>query len=272
MYRQHLIIFCNDKNEALTAAASLPPFKDLPRFFVLNCDKPNSNEMTWLRPIDDYLSLGRVNELGNATEIGIRAGLLYTVGWWHLFFCNANNLPTVEEIQNIRRDLDSNKGFIQLDKIWGVSKEHVLLFGLSKVLSSGIAQVEESNINFELQLVKAFKGEPVSIDVFTSAFLENVPTSGMIIQGELENLNPDSFEFVNTMTKQYPLISDNPGVIFISSKISEQGLSLILSNLNGQSMVAVVGNEKFDYSCTSSCSFNCENKFFLKLYTKQGSN
>lgn len=270
MYRQHLVIFCNDKTEALTAAASLPPYKDLPRFFVLNCDKPNSNEMTWLRQIDDYLSLGKVNELGNATEIGIRAGLLYIVGWWHLFFCHANNLPDVEEIQEIRKNLDIKKGFIQSDKIWGVSKEHVLLFGLSKVLGSGIGQVEESNINFELSMVKALKGDPVDLNIFTSAFLENVPASGMSIQGEL-HLNQIGSEFVSSMTKLYPTINDNPGVIFISSEISEQGLSHILSNLQGQSMVAIVSDNIIDMPFQDVCSFNCDNKFFLKLYTKQGS-
>lgn len=271
MYRQHLVIFCNDTKEALTAAASLPPHKDLSRFFVLNCEKPKASDMTWLRPIDDYLSLGKVNELGNAAEIGIRAGILYIAGWWQLFFCHANNLPSFEEVENIRKSLDNNKGFVQLDKIWGVSKEHVLLFGLGKVLSSGIAQVEEDNIGFELELVKALRGEPARQDVIVSAFLENVPTNGMEKQGELTELNQDANNFVSFMTKQYPSISANPGVIFISSNTSEQGLQHLLNTIEGQTMVAVVSNDEIVYSITEALSLICEDKFYIKLYTKQSS-
>lgn len=272
MYRQHLVIFCNDTTEALTAAASLPPYKDFPRFFILNCEKPKASDMTWLRPIDDYLSLGKVNELGNAAEIGIRAGLLYIAGWWQLFFCHANNLPAFDEVENIRKSLDNNKGFVQLDKIWGVSKEHVLLFGLGKVLSSGIAQIEEDNIGFELELVKALRGEPVKKDVLISAFLETVPTNGMDIQGELTELNQDAQDFVKFMTNQYPSISPNPGVIFISSNTSEQGLKHLLSNIDGQTMVALISNTKLDYSVQETVSFACDDKFYIKLYTKQSSN
>lgn len=272
MYRQHLVIFCNDTTEALTAAASLPPYKDFPRFFILNCEKPKASDMTWLRPIDDYLSLGKVNELGNAAEIGIRAGLLYIAGWWQLFFCHANNLPAFDEVENIRKSLDNNKGFVQLDKIWGVSKEHVLLFGLGKVLSSGIAQIEEDNIGFELELVKALRGEPVKQDVLISAFLETVPTNGMDIQGELTELNQDAQDFVKFMTNQYPSISPNPGVIFISSNTSEQGLKHLLSNIDGQTMVALISNTKLDYSVQETVSFACLDKFYINLYTKQSSN
>jgi hypothetical protein len=271
MYRQHLVIFCNDTTEALTAAASLPPYKDFPRFFILNCEKPKASDMTWLRPVDDYLSLGKVNELGNAAEIGIRAGLLYIAGWWQLFFCHANNLPSLDEVENIRKSLDNNKGFVQLDKIWGVSKEHVLLFGLSKVLSSGIAQIEEDNIGFELELVKALRGEPVKKDVLMSAFLETVPTNGMEVQGELTELNQDAQNFVNFMIKQYPSISSSPGVIFISSNTSEQGLKHLLSNIDSQTMVAVVSNTELNYPIEEAVSFICEDKFYIKLYTKQSS-
>ena len=271
MYRQHLVIFCNDTTEALTAAASLPPYKDFPRFFILNCEKPKASDMTWLRPVDDYLSLGKVNELGNAAEIGIRAGLLYIAGWWQLFFCHANNLPSLDEVENIRKSLDNNKGFVQLDKIWGVSKEHVLLFGLGKVLSSGIAQIEEDNIGFELELVKALRGEPVKKDVLMSAFLETVPTNGMEVQGELTELNQDAQNFVNFMTKQYPSISSSPGVIFISSNTSEQGLKHLLSNIDSQTMVAVVSNTELNYPIEEAVSFICEDKFYIKLYTKQSS-
>jgi hypothetical protein len=271
MYRQHLVIFCNDTTEALTAAASLPPYKDFPRFFILNSEKPKASDMTWLRPVDDYLSLGKVNELGNAAEIGIRAGLLYIAGWWQLFFCHANNLPSLEEVENIRKSLDNNKGFVQLDKIWGVSKEHVLLFGLGKVLSSGIAQVEEDNIGFELELVKALRGEPVRRDVLISAFLETVPTNGMEIQGELTELNQEAQNFVNFMIKQYPSISSNPGVIFISSNTSEQGLKHLLSNIDSQTMVAVVSDSELNYPIQEAISFICEDKFYIKLYTKQSS-
>lgn len=268
MYRQHLVIFCNDKTEALTAAASLPPFKDMPRFFVLNCDKPSPAEMSWLRPIDDYLTLGKVNELGNSAEIGIRAGILYIIGWWHLFFCHANNLPTTDDLLEIRKKLDENKGFLQMDKIWGISKEHVLLFGLSKVLGSGIAQVEENNLSYELELLKALKGEPVNKDVFTAAFLENVPLRGMEIQGELDNINQEAKDFVNHMVKEYPKITDQAGVIFISSDISESGLKHMLSNIDNQTMVAIVSNSEIKYDIEDILSLNCNDDFLLKLYLK----
>ena len=269
MYRQHLVIFCNDKTEALTAAASLPSFKDLPRFFVLNCEKPNPTEMSWLRPIDDYLSLGKAGEFGNFSEIGIRAGLLYIVGWWHLLFCHANNLPGIDELNEVRKNIDTNKGFLQKDKIWGVSKEHVLLFGMSNILGSGIGQVEENNINFELELVKALKGKAVNIDVFTSVFLENVPTNGMVMQGEINNLNVDAKNFIDLMTKQYPAYSNSPGVIFLSTETSDQAFAHFLNNLEPQSLVAVIGNEDFEYSVNEIYKFNCENKFILKLYSKK---
>jgi hypothetical protein len=158
-----------------------------------------------------------------------------------------------------------------LDKIWGVSKEHVLLFGLGKVLSSGIAQVEEDNIGFELELVKALRGEPVRRDVLISAFLETVPTNGMEIQGELTELNQEAQNFVNFMIKQYPSISSNPGVIFISSNTSEQGLKHLLSNIDSQTMVAVVSDSELNYTMQEAISFICEDKFYIKLYTKQSS-
>jgi hypothetical protein len=269
MYRQHLVIFCNNKTEALTAAASLPPNKDLSRFFVLNCEKPLSSEMSWLRPIDDYLSLGKANEFGNATEIGIRAGILYIAGWWHLFFCHADNLPNVEEIDELRKNIDMNKGFIQMDKIWGVSKEHVLLFGLSNILGSGISKVEENNINSELEIIKALKGKPVNLETFISAFLENVPTSGMVVQGDLNNLDDEANNFIKLMITQYPTITETPGVIFVSSETSQTGLNHIISSIEGQTLVAVIGNEDFEYSVNEIYKFNCENKFILKLYSKK---
>jgi hypothetical protein len=186
-----------------------------------------------------------------------------------LLFCHANNLPDIDELNEVRKNIDTNKGFLQKDKIWGVSKEHVLLFGMSNILGSGIGQVEENNINFELELVKALKGKAVNIDVFTSVFLENVPTNGMVMQGDINNLNVDAKNFIDLMTKQYPAYSNSPGVIFLSTETSDQAFAHFLNNLEPQSLVAVIGNEDFEYSVNEIYKFNCENKFILKLYSKK---
>jgi hypothetical protein len=60
-------------------------------------------------------------------------------------------------------------------------------------------------------------------------------------------------------------------VIFISSNTSEQGLKHLLSNIDSQTMVAVVSDSELNYTIQEAISFICEDKFYIKLYTKQSS-
>ncbi len=267
MYKQHLIIFCKDAKEALDAGAALPMLKDMPRFYILNSDKPKNEDISWLRNIDNYFALGKASEIGNFTEIAIRAGILYSVGWWHLLFCSANKLPTNDEINNVRKSLDNNKGFLQLENIWGVSKEHILLYGLDKVLGSGLQSTSEASST--LDLVNAMRGSAANESSVKHAFLELVPTNGMVAQGTMVSLNDRANKFISDLIKEYPCTDDNPGLIFVSPETSSAGLYHILSSAPGSIMVAMLTNEELQNSQIKPIrKFNCENIFHINLFSK----
>lgn len=267
MYKQHLIIFCKDAKEALDAGASLPMHRDVPRFYILNSDKPKNDEISWLRNIDNYFALGKAAEIGNFTEIAIRAGILYSVGWWHLMFCSANKLPSIDEINALRKSLDSNKGFLQLENIWGVSKEHILLFGLDKVLGSGLQSSNEASST--LDLVNAMRGQAANEASVRHAFLELVPTNGMVTQGSMGSLNEKGQKFIEDMLKEYPSTEDKAGVIFVAPDTSSAGLFHILSSIENTTIVAMLTNEELENSQIKPVrKFNCENIFYINLFSK----
>lgn len=268
--RQFLVIFCSSVQEALTTAAALPPYKDLPRFYVLNCEKPSSDNLNWLRPVDDYICLGKVTELGNHTEISIRSAILYIPNWWHLLFCNANDLPPIEEVNEARRQIDSNVGFVQMPKIWGISKEHLLLFGLGKIFGSGTIKNEAETLESELDIVRALRGEPVNIEAVKKAFVEVVSTNGMIFQGAMPLMGKEEKEFIDYMVKTFNVVPENPGVIFISPNTSNKGFEMLLDQISSQTMIAVVDKEDKAYEKEPYMKFNCDNEFFVKVYTKGG--
>jgi hypothetical protein len=268
--KQHLVILCNNLDEAKNAAITLPNYKDITKFYVFNFDVGASPNLNWMDSNDDYLSLGKASELGNSAEICIRAGILYIYNWWHLIFCYANDLPSISEINNIKNTLDLNKGFIQETKAWGISKEHLLLFGLGTILGSGIIHNQEEQLKNELDIVKALRGESSSYEAIKEAFIEIVNIEGMVLQGKMANYETKAKDFINYMIDKFNIIPEEPGVIFVSPEISAHGFDMLINQISPRTMIVIVDEEDKTYHKQEYKKFNCEDKFYIKLFTKGG--
>ncbi len=268
--KQHLVILCNNMEEAKNAAITLPTYKDLNKFYVLNFDAGASPNLNWMGSNDDYISLGKASELGNSAEICIRAAILYISNWWHLVFCYAHDLPMIKELQDVKTSIDLNQGFIQSAKCWAVSKEHLLLFGLGKILGSGVLPNDEEQIKNELEIVKSLRGEPASFQATVEAFIEVANTDGMILQGNMPNYKSRAAEFIEKMTDKFSIVSEEPGVIFISPEISNEGFKMLLNQIGSRTMIAVLDENNKDYNAQEYKRFNCNNDFYIKIFTKGG--
>lgn len=268
--KQHLVILCNNMEEAKNAAIVLPNYKEMNKFFVFNFDTGPTSNINWLSSNDDYISLGKASELGNSAEICIRAAILYISNWWHLIFCYAYDLPMIKELNDVKASIDLNQGFIQAGKCWAISKEHLLLFGLGKILGSGVLPNEEEQIKNELEIVKALRGEPANYDALKEAFIEVVNTDGMILQGSMPNYKSRAKDFIESMTTKFSVVPEEPGVIFISPEISNDGFKMFINQINKRTMVAVLDEKDKDYPMKEYKKFNCENEFFIKIFTKGG--
>lgn len=265
--KQHLVILCNNLDEAKNAASTLPNLRDLKKFFVFNFDCSNDS-INWLDPNDDYISLGKVADLGNSAEICIRAAILYIVNWWHLIFCYGYDLPTLNELMNIRKTIDLNQGFIQESKCWAISKEHLLIFGLSKILGSEIIKSDNNDLQNELEIVKALRGEPSTFEAIKEAFIEVTNNDGMILQGSMPPYKKRAAEFIEFMTNKFSLVPEDPGVIFISPSISIEGFKMLVKQINHQTMIAVVEEEDRIYPLEPSKILTCKDEFTIKIFNK----
>lgn len=268
--KQHIVILCNNLEDAKNAAISLPSYKDVGKFYVFNFDVQENSNFNWMSSNDDYLTLGKAAELGNSAEICIRAAILYIVNWWHLIFCYANDLPNISEINNVKNTLDLNKGFVQSSKVWGISKEHLLLFGLGKILGSGIMTNQEDQLKNDLEVVKALRGEPTNLEATIEAFIEVANVDGMVLQGKMHNYNTEAKNFVERMIDKFSIVGDDPGVIFISPDISKDGFEMLLNQIQPRTMIAVVDEIDREFYKKEFKKFNCNNKFYVKLYSKGG--
>ena len=268
--KQHLVILCNNMEEAKNAAITLPNYKDINKFYVFNFDTGSTLNINWMSSNDDYISLGKASELGNSAEICIRAAVLYISSWWHLIFCYAHDLPSMNELNDIKASIDLNQGFMQAAKCWAISKEHLLLFGLGKILGSGVLPNDEEQIKNELEIVKALRGEPANFEATKEAFIEVSNTDGMILQGSMPDYNSRAKEFIEAMTSKFSIVPEEPGLIFISPEISNDGFKMLINQLHHRTMVPVVDEKDRTFPAKEYKKFNCNNEFFIKIYTKGG--
>ncbi len=268
--KQHLVILCNNMEEAKNAAIVLPNYKEMNKFYVFNFDMGATSNLNWMSSGDDYISLGKASERGNSAEICIRAAILYMSNWWHLIFCYAHDLPMIKELNDIKTSIDLNQGFIQAAKCWAISKEHLLLFGLGKILGSGVLPNDEEQIKNELEIVKALRGEPANYDAIKEAFIEVANTDGMILQGSMPVYNTRAKDFIEAMTTKFCDVPEEPGVIFISPEVSNDGFLMLINQINSRTMVVVLDEKDKTYPMKEFKRFNCENQFFIKIFIKGG--
>jgi hypothetical protein len=268
--KQHLVILCNNLKEAVNAAVVLPTYKDVKKFYVFNFDLDKNATLNWMNNDDDYIALGKVSELGNSAEICIRAAILYVTNWWHLIFCYAHDLPSISELNNVKAAIDLNQGFVQNSKTWAVSKEHLLLFGLSKILGSGMVADEKETLKNELEIVKALRGEAASYEAIVEAFIECVNIEGMVLQGKMPNYKTKAKEFIEHMTDKFSIIPEDPGVIFVSPEISNNGFKMLIDKIGPRTMVCAIDEKDKTYPQVPYKELNCNNEFFIKIFTKGG--
>lgn len=267
---QHLAIICNNIDDALKAAAYLSPYKNLHRFFIFNFSLSPSTNLNWFAQNDDYINLGKASELDNNAEICVRAALLYIPNWWHIIFCYANDLPLLDDVNYIRDAIDLNEGFVQKGKAWSVSKEHLLLFGLAKIFGNNIIKNEEQELMEEFDIVKALQGEASPYNAIKEAFIEVCNINGMIYRGNIPKFKFDETNgFINEMLETYNIVGENPGVIFIDPNTSNDGLKLILNNIDPKTMICIVDEKPIENELNIYKSLNCDNKFYINIYLKQ---
>ena len=266
---QHLAIICNNLDDALKAAAYLSPFKNIKRFFIFNFILETNSNLNWFNQSDDYISLGKASELGNNAEICVRAAFLYIPNWWHIIFCYANDLPSMDDINFIRDSIDLNEGFVQKGKAWSISKEHLLLFGLAKIFGNSIIKNEEEQLMNEFDIVRALRGEPSTFDAIKEAFIEISNIDGMIYRGNRPKFIHESTNiFIDEMLERFDIVGENPGTIFIAPETSEDGLKLIMQNIDPKTMVCIIDEKPISMQLTPYKSLNCDDKFFINLYIK----
>jgi hypothetical protein len=267
--KQSLVVICSSIEEAMKAAVDLPMYQDMNKFYVLNCEVSSTHNFNWLNPQDNYIVLGKVSQLGNSAEICVRAAILYIPSWWHLLFTYAHDMPSISDINEIKLEIDKSKGFLQKNKIWGVSREHLLLFGLGKIFGSGTIKNEQEILQNELEIVKALKGEPASLQAIIEAFIEEVNTDGMVFQGAIPNYSNESTKyFLNHMLDRFNVVPENPGVIFVAPNTTTQGLQLLLSQIDKKTMVCILDEKDIDIDLQAYKEFICSEGFKLKIFMK----
>lgn len=267
--KECLVVICSSVEEAMEAAAQLPNYNDMNKFYVLNCEVSPTHNFNWLNAQDNHIILGKVSQLGNSAEICVRAAILYVPGWWHLLFVYAHDLPSHAEINELKLQIDKSKGFLQKSKIWGVSREHLLLFGLGKIFGSGTIRNEQESLQNELDVVKALRGEPASMQAVIEAFIEESNNDGMVYQGSIPNtFNEKTKYFINYMLDRFNVVPENPGVIFVSPNTTTQGLNLLLNQVDVKTMICVVDENPVEIEKQAYKEFICLDNFYVKLYTK----
>lgn len=267
---QHIAIICNNLDDALKAAAYLSPFKNINRFFIFNFSLEQNANLNWFNQSDDYICLGKASELGNNAEICVRAAFLYIPNWWHIIFCYANDLPLIDDVNFIRDSIDLNEGFIQKGKAWSISKEHLLLFGLAKIFGNSIIKNEEEQLMNEFDIVRALRGESSTYDAVKEAFIEISNTNGMVYRGNRPKFaNSETNNFIDEMLERFDIIGENPGTMFISPETSEDGLKLILQNIDSKTMICLIDEKPIDINISCYRTLNCDDKFFINIYIKQ---
>jgi len=110
----------------------------------------------------------------------------------------------------------------------------------------------------------------VGIDAIKKAFIEVVSNNGMIFQGVMPPMGEEEKAFIDYMIKTFNIVPENPGVIFISPNTSKEGFKMLLEQISSQTMIAVVDKEDKNYEKDPYMKFNCNNEFFVKVYTKGG--
>ena len=102
------------------------------------------------------------------------------------------------------------------------------------------------------------------------AFIEVSNTDGMILQGSMPDYNSRAKEFIEAMTSKFSIVPEEPGLIFISPEISNDGFKMLINQLHHRTMVAVVDEKDRPFPAKEYKKFNCNNEFFIKIYTKGG--
>lgn len=260
-----LVIFCKTAQDAIKAAASMPRANDLNRFFVLFCEKPNPQEMSWIKPGDDYLALDRTQEWKKDTDIGIRAGILYTVGWWNLFFCVADKIPSNEDLSTVRTAMQSN-GFSKGENIWGISREHILLYGLDGVLGKEEEIFVPDTTALDLEMAAGMRGEAVSAEAINIVFREVAPIQSVQIQGDLTTWDIDCKDIANRAIKGIKQGVATPSLILAYNDVSDDGLTHLFPRLAPSGVVAIVGKGSTKITHKPYKVLRCNNGVTIWLY------
>jgi hypothetical protein len=185
MAQDTLILFCKNVNDAIISSKKIERKHDLNRLYVFLGKKPEAKEMSWIAPSDSMFVLERaINWSKNPESLGVRAGLMLASGW-DLMFCWADNCPDERDVGWIREQIKSG-GIARLPNIWGVSRDHYILYGLGEEIQMFDSQTQNS-IESGLNIADALDGKPVDLNVAIQTLQEIVHLSAIAVHNSAAN-------------------------------------------------------------------------------------
>lgn len=248
MAQNTLIIICKNNEDAEIASRLIDRRRDTDRFFILLDQKPSTNFFT---PQDITLCLDRILEFSsNAEEVCIRAGLMYAPGW-NLLFCLGDNLPSEKEITDMIDYLKKDEQYLRTEKIWGVTREYIVLYGLPDLYSeSQIPDNKEDGVSDPIMVSKILIGAEKEANEATilQALKEVVPLSKVSDEAIRKSSSLES-KFLLKLSN-FALKKDEqfPDSILIDGKASPEDLTRCLKNVQSTGVVVVATTEPKNYT------------------------
>ena len=173
MAQTSLAILCDNAAEALSASRALQTPNGVICFFIILGAKADTSEMAWVKEPDMCLVLPNAKSFCPSVKIvGERANILYSHGA-NLLHCWATALPESHEIAAAQSGCESDKMHFRGKKVWGYSREYVLLNGMEEPTKNTMP--EKAPIDPRILMARALRGGIVPISTLVNAITEVSP-------------------------------------------------------------------------------------------------
>jgi len=232
MTQTSLVLICKSYEEIQKSIVNIPRNRSFTRFFIYVCDDKVDSAKGLTTNKDRFLSMP-----GVSNDAIIRAGILYSIEGI-IIFINADNLPSVDDIQNSIVEIIRN-GYISNEYIIGATKAWIVLNGF------GIFQDQDNGVSADdSKIGMALIGQAVNKNILLRAIREVISDENFSIDITAKN---DKFHDLWLELSHYMKSIDDelPNTIAISAnaKINDMHNAINKIGDNGSIIMAATDEQ-----------------------------